>query len=78
MEFLKANYDLVVAAFTAGVLFLVGAPLPLWAVWATVATLQVLSRRRGRGRGVSDARSRQAETRADELDKRNGHEPPFA
>jgi hypothetical protein len=29
MEILKANYDLVVTAFTAGVLLLIGAPLPL-------------------------------------------------
>jgi hypothetical protein len=37
MEILKANYDLVVTAFTAGVLLLIGAPLPLWALWAAVA-----------------------------------------
>lgn len=76
MEVLKANYDLVVTAITAGVLLLVGAPLPLWAVWATVAILQVVSRR-SRGRGVSGARRPPAETRADDLDKRNGDEPPF-
>jgi hypothetical protein len=75
MEILKANYDLVVTAFVGGVLLLIGAPLPLWAVWAAVAVLQV-STRLGRGRRALDAR-RQAEMRADELDKRNGEAPPF-
>lgn len=77
MEILKANYDLVVTAFTAGVLLLVGAPLPLWAVWATVAILQIVNRRRGGGRGVSNVRRPQSATGADELDKRKGDEPPF-
>lgn len=76
MEILKANYDLVVTLFTGVVLFLIGAPLPLWAVWAAVAVLQVSSRL-GRGRRVADARRRQAEIRANERDKRNGDEPPF-
>ena len=71
MEILKANYDLVITAFVAGVLLLVGAPLPLWAVWAFVAVLQVSSRF-GRGRRVSDARRRQAEMRANERDKHRG------
>ena len=75
MEIIKANYDLVIAAFTGGVLFLIGAPLPLWVVWAAVSVLQVSSRM-GRGRRVSDARRRQAEMRANERDKRNGDEPP--
>jgi hypothetical protein len=75
MEILKANYDLVVTAFVGGVLLLIGAPLPLWAVWAAVAVLQIFGRL-GRGRRVSDAR-RQAEMRANELDKRNGDAPPF-
>jgi hypothetical protein len=75
MEILKANYDLVVTAFVAGVLFLIGAPLPLWGVWGAVAVLQVFSRF-GRGRRALDAR-RQAEMRADERDKSNGEAPPF-
>ena len=75
MEILKANYDLVVTAFTGGVLFLIGAPLPLWAVWAAVAALQVSSRM-GIGRRVSGARRRQAEMRANEKDK-IGDAPPF-
>ena len=75
MEILKANYDLVVTAFTAGVLLFIGAPLPLWAVWAAVAVLQVTTRL-GRGRRALDAR-RQAEMRAGELDKPNGEAPPF-
>jgi len=75
MEILKANYDLVVTAFTAGVLLLIGAPLPLWAVWAAIAVLQVYTRL-GRGRRALDAR-RQAEMRAGERDKRNGEAPPF-
>jgi len=74
MEIIKANYDLVVTAFTAVVLLLIGAPLPLWAVWAAVAVLQV-STRLGRGRRALDAR-RQAEMRANELDKRTGEAPP--
>jgi hypothetical protein len=71
MELLKANYDLFIAAFTGGVLFLIGAPLPLWAVWAAVTVLQVFSRM-SRGRRKSDAHRRQAEMRANELEKRNG------
>ncbi len=75
MEILRANYDLAVTALVAGVLLLIGAPLPLWAVWAVVAVLQV-STRLGRGRRAAEAR-RQAEMRANELDKRNGETPPF-
>ena len=75
VKILKANYDLFVTAFVAGVLLFIGAPLPLWAVWATVAVLQIFTRL-GRGRRALDAR-RQAEMRADELDKRNGEAPPF-
>ncbi|WP_293003832.1 hypothetical protein [Mycobacterium sp.] len=44
MSRLRANYDLVATASTAGVFMIVNAPWPLWAAWGTVAALQIGNR----------------------------------
>ena len=44
MKTLKANYDLIGTASTAGVLLIVNAPWPFWAVWAAVSTYQIGNR----------------------------------
>jgi len=44
MNTLKANYDLVGSVATAGVLLIVAAPWPFWAVWGAVVTYQIGNR----------------------------------
>jgi hypothetical protein len=41
---LKRNYDLVATVSTAGVLLIVHAPWPLWAVWGVIVTYQLGNR----------------------------------
>lgn len=44
MDILRRNYDLVGTVSTAGVLLIVDAPWPLWAVWGIVTALQIGNR----------------------------------
>lgn len=44
MNTLKANYDLIGTASTAGVLLIVRAPWPFWAVWGAVTAYQIGNR----------------------------------
>lgn len=44
LKTISANYDLVATASTAGVLLIVHAPWPFWAVWAAVTAYQVGNR----------------------------------
>ena len=44
MNTLRRNYDLVASVSTAGVLLIVHAPWPFWAVWAGVVTYQLGNR----------------------------------
>lgn len=44
MKTLRANYDLVGTVATAGVLLIVGAPWPFWAVWGVVTAYQIGNR----------------------------------
>ena len=44
MQVLRANYDLVATASTAGVFLAVGVPWPLWAAWGAMATYQIGNR----------------------------------
>jgi len=44
MQILRANYDLVATASTAGILLAVGAPWPLWAAWGVLLSYQLGNR----------------------------------
>ena len=44
MHTIRANYDIVASAATAGVLLTVGAPWPFWAVWSVVVAYQIGNR----------------------------------
>lgn len=44
MNTIKANYDLVATASTAGVLLIIGAPWPFWAIWGGTTAYQVGNR----------------------------------
>lgn len=44
MDTIRRNYDLVATAAAAGVLLVVDAPWPLWAIWGTVTAYQVGNR----------------------------------
>lgn len=44
MRILRGNSDLVATASTAGVLLIVHAPWPFWAVWGVVTTYQIGNR----------------------------------
>ncbi|MBS1691427.1 MAG: hypothetical protein JST91_04325 [Actinobacteria bacterium] len=43
---IRHNYDLVATASTAGVLLIVHAPWPLWAVWGGILAYQIGNRAR--------------------------------
>lgn len=44
MRTIRANYDLVSSVATAGVLLIVHAPWPFWAVWGVAVTYQIGNR----------------------------------
>ncbi|MCV7064729.1 hypothetical protein H7H51_01685 [Mycolicibacterium farcinogenes] len=44
MQIIRANYDIVATAATAGVLLIVHAPWPFWAVWGVVTSYQLGNR----------------------------------
>lgn len=44
MRTMRANYDIIASVATAGVLLIVHAPWPFWAVWATTVTYQLGNR----------------------------------
>lgn len=44
MNVLRRNYDLVASVSTAGVLLIVSAPWPFWAVWGVAVTYQLGNR----------------------------------
>jgi len=44
MQTLKANYDLVASASTAGVFLILNPPWPLWATWGLVVAYQIGNR----------------------------------
>lgn len=44
LEIVQRNYDLVGSASTAGVLLIVHAPWPIWAIWVGIVSYQVVNR----------------------------------
>ena len=44
MHTIRANYDLVGSVATAGILLIVGAPWPFWAIWGAAVTYQLGNR----------------------------------